>query len=72
MPEELHFSSAEVNLVVHATEDSGKVLAAVEKALALPAAGFSSEPFEGHFGNKIVSFNCAGVIMLTYGVRPST
>lgn len=55
MPEELRFSSAEVNLVVHATEDSGKVLAALEKTLALSAAEFQSEPFEGHFGNRIIS-----------------
>lgn len=54
MPEEPRFSAAEVNLVLHATEDSGKVLAAVEKALALPATRFAGEESEGHFGNKIL------------------
>lgn len=48
------FSSAEVQLVLHATEDPGKVLAAVEDALAIPATSFQGEPSEGHFGNKIV------------------
>jgi RNA binding exosome subunit len=53
--EEPRFSSAEVNLVIHATEDQDKVLAAVEKALAIPAADFQQEPSEGHFGNRIIS-----------------
>ncbi len=48
------FSSAEVQLVLHATEDHGKVLAAVEDALSIPAASFQGEPSEGHFGNKIL------------------
>lgn len=48
------FSSAEVQLVLHATEDHGKVLAAVEGALSIPAASFQAEPSEGHYGNKIV------------------
>lgn len=54
MPEELKFSAAEVDVVLHATEDKEKVLAAVEKGLAVPAASFSGEPAEGHFGNSIV------------------
>lgn len=51
--QEPRFSAAEVNLVLHATEDQEKVFAAIEKALAVPAASFASEPFEGHFGNRI-------------------
>lgn len=54
MPEEPRFSSAEVNLVLHATEDAGKVLAAVEQTLGVPAASFEAEPSEGHFGNAIL------------------
>lgn len=50
------FSSAEIQLVLHATEDHGKVLAAVEDALAIPATSFQGEPSEGHFGNAIVLF----------------
>jgi hypothetical protein len=53
MPE-AYFSAAEVNLVLHATEDQHKVLVAVEKALAVPAVNFAGEPSEGHFGNRIM------------------
>jgi RNA binding exosome subunit len=48
------FSSAELQLVLHATEDHGKVLAAVEDALTVPAASFQGESSEGHYGNKIL------------------
>ena len=41
-------------MVLHATEDQQKVLAAVEKALSVPAAGFATEQSEGHFGNRIL------------------
>lgn len=54
--EDLRFSSAEANLVLHATEDHDKVLAAIEVGLGMQATSFSSEPFEGHFGNRIISF----------------
>lgn len=54
MPYELKFSAAEVDIVLHATEDREKVLASIEKTLAVPAASFSGEPSEGHFGNRIV------------------
>ncbi|HEU4985359.1 MAG TPA: RNA-binding domain-containing protein [Nitrososphaera sp.] len=53
MSEEIRFSSAEVQLVLHATEDHGKVLAAVEKVLSVPAASFEGEQSEGHYGNQI-------------------
>lgn len=49
----LKFSAAEVNLVLHATEDEGKVLESLERALAIPRGSFSSSPSDGHFGNKI-------------------
>ncbi len=54
MPDELKFSGAEVDVVLHATEDRERGLASMEKDLAIPATGFSGEPSEGHFGNKIV------------------
>lgn len=54
MSDEPRFSAAEVNVVLHATEDHEKVLAAVEKALGVPAASFAGESSEGHFGNKIM------------------
>jgi RNA binding exosome subunit len=53
MPEEPRFSAAEVNLVLHATEDREKVLAAIEKTLGVPPARFARETLEGHFGNEI-------------------
>lgn len=48
------FSSAELNVVLHATEDREKVLMSIENNLAVPAGSFSDESSEGHFGNKIV------------------
>jgi RNA-binding protein len=50
----LKFSAAEINLVLHATEDEGKVLQAIEDVLLVPSERFSSSPSEGHFKNKIV------------------
>jgi RNA-binding protein len=50
----LKFSAAEINLVLHATEDEGKVLQAIEDVLLVPSMRFSSSPSEGHFKNKIV------------------
>lgn len=54
MPDEPKFSAAEVDVVLHATEDREKVLASVEIALGVPAADFAGKPSEGHFGNKIL------------------
>lgn len=50
----LKFSVAEINLVLHATEDEGKVLQAIEDVLLVPSMRFSSSASEGHFKNKIV------------------
>lgn len=50
----LKFSIAEINLVLHATEDEGKVLQAIEDVLLVPSMRFSSSASEGHFKNKIV------------------
>lgn len=55
MPEgDLKFSSAEVNLLLHATEDGGKVLQSIQDTLAVPSERFSSSPSEGHYKNKIL------------------
>ena len=45
--------SVEVSYLVHATEDSGKISAAVESVLGT-AGEPKSEEMEGHFGNAIV------------------
>lgn len=55
MPEgDLKFSAAEVNLLLHATEDGGKVLQSIHDLLSVPSERFSSEPSEGHYKNKIL------------------
>lgn len=50
---DLRFSAAQVNLLLHATEDGGKVLRLIENTLAVPSVLFSSSPSEGHYNNKI-------------------
>src|ERR671930_2587656 len=47
------FSAAELNLVLHATEDEEKVLKSIQDVLLIPAERFSSQPSEGHYKNKI-------------------
>lgn len=55
MPEgDLRFSAAEVDLLLHATEDSGKVLQSIQDTLAVPSERFSASPSEGHYKNKIL------------------
>ncbi len=50
----LNFSAAEINVVLHATEDEGKVLKAIEDVLLVPSKRFSSSPSQGHYKNKIL------------------
>jgi len=50
----LKFSAAEINLVLHATEDEDKVLKAIEDVLLVQPKRFSSSHLEGHFKNRIV------------------
>jgi RNA binding exosome subunit len=52
----LKFSVAEVSLVLHATEDGGKVLQAIHDVLRVPPERFSSSASEGHYKNKIQLF----------------
>lgn len=55
MPEpDLGFSAAEVDLLVHGTEDGGKVLQSIQDTLAIPSERFSSLPLEGHYKNQIL------------------
>jgi RNA-binding protein len=51
----LKFSAAEINLVLHATEDEGRVLKAIEDVLLVPSKRFSGSPSEGHYKNRILS-----------------
>jgi RNA binding exosome subunit len=50
----LNFSVAEVNLLLHATEDGPKVLQAVQDVLLIPSERFSSSVSEGHYKNRIL------------------
>lgn len=50
----LKFSAAEINLVLHATEDEDRVLKAIEDVLLVQSKRFSSSHLEGHFKNRIV------------------
>jgi RNA binding exosome subunit len=55
MPEgDLRFSAAEVDLLLHATEDSDKVLQSIQETLAVPSERFSASSSEGHYKNKIL------------------
>lgn len=48
------FASAEINLVLHATEDEDKVLRAIEDVLLVPAKRFLRSTSEGHYKNRII------------------
>lgn len=51
---DLKFSAAEVNLLLHATEDGGRVLQSIQDLLSVPSDRFTSIPSEGHYKNKIL------------------
>jgi RNA-binding protein len=50
----IKFAAAEVNLVLHATEDESKVLKAIEEILLVPSTRFLRSSSEGHYKNKIL------------------
>lgn len=50
----LSLSVAELNLVLHATEDSDKVLRAIQDVLKVASDRFSSSYSEGHYKNRIL------------------
>lgn len=55
MPEgDLKFSAAEINVLLHATEDGSKVLQSIQDLLSVPPERFTSIPSEGHYKNKIL------------------
>ena len=53
MSVEANFASAEVELVMHATEDRQKVLSVVEGVLGIKPEEFAVSSVRGHFGNEI-------------------
>jgi len=54
MSVEANFASAEIELVIHATEDKRKVLSAVEAILSVKPEEFGVNGVKGHFGNEIM------------------
>jgi len=50
----IKFAAAEINLVLHATEDEDKVLKAIEETFMVPATRFLRSSQEGHYKNKIL------------------
>jgi RNA binding exosome subunit len=52
--DDIRFSSAEINIVVHATEDENKILHSLFDVLSIPSEKFLYSFSEGHWGNKIL------------------
>ena len=48
-----NFASAEIELVIHATEDRQKVLSVVEATIGIKKEEFAASNVRGHFGNEI-------------------
>ena len=65
MQESIKFSGAEANVVVHATEDKDRILAAIQSQLNLPADSFIESMADGHYKNKILRID--GVQDFFYG-----
>ena len=51
---EANFASAEIELVVHATEDRQKVLSVIEDVIGIKPQEFAASNIRGHFGNEIM------------------
>lgn len=51
--DDIRFSSAEINIVVHATENENKILHSLYDILSIPSEKFMSLVSDGHWGNKI-------------------
>ena len=52
--DDIRFSSAEINIVVHATENEKKILQSLYDILLISAEKFTSSVYDGHWGNKIL------------------
>jgi RNA binding exosome subunit len=48
------FSTAEISIIVHATENQDKILQSINNVLYISPDRFSSTSSEGHWGNKIL------------------
>jgi RNA binding exosome subunit len=52
--DDIRLSSAEINIVVHATENENKILHSLYDVLSIPTEKFSYSVSDGHWGNKIL------------------
>ncbi|MEM2760131.1 MAG: RNA-binding domain-containing protein [Nitrososphaerales archaeon] len=50
----VNFASAEIEVMIHATEDSKKVLSAIKQIFSIEPEEFVANVTRGHFGNEIV------------------
>lgn len=50
----VNFASAEMEVVIHATEDTAKVLKAIKSILPIEPEEFVADSIKGHFGNEII------------------
>jgi len=50
----VNFASAEMEIVIHATEDTNKVLKAIKSILPIEPEEFIADSIKGHFGNEII------------------
>lgn len=52
----VNFASAEIEVMIHATEDSMKVLSAIKNLFSIEPEEFATDIVKGHFGNEIMRF----------------
>lgn len=50
----VNFASAVIEVMIHATEDRGKVLFAIKNIFPVEPEEFAADSIKGHFGNEIV------------------
>lgn len=50
----VNFASAVIEVMIHATEDRGKVLFAIKNIFPIEVEEFTADSIKGHFGNEIV------------------
>ncbi|HET7283373.1 MAG TPA: RNA-binding domain-containing protein, partial [Nitrososphaeraceae archaeon] len=54
LADDIRLSSAEINVLVHATENENKILHSINNVLSISAEKFSHSVSEGHWGNRIL------------------
>ena len=54
LADDIRLSSAEINVLVHATENENKILHSIDNVLSISAEKFSYSASEGHWGNRIL------------------